>query len=407
MRSLHRVGWLAASLLGASGIVAACAGNEDDAPQVATEDAGTDEGGTIDLVDAADGAVTDAGIEADAPATDACSSAGWCSLEVDPRLSFDDLWPLEGGTVFAITSRDGRSSVVVREQATWTTIHDVPFVLTSVWASATDVWIAGGRPGFVAHGHRSADAWTWTDRSIAVQAPVTALWSTGRGEIYALADTRLWRRAGADDAGTWTVEVGGDEPAPETSLTAVTGTSDDDVWLTGSRGYFPECGFVMHKSGGVWETVVEGTPDPAQPWPPACVSLGTLPSLNGPAAIATATASRELVTFVDGFTNPLVARIRHRADGTVDVAVSDAPVELGSPAQRRSIWGASADDLYLAGFSAVRRGRNLWADGGSWNISTVAFEGIALVKPFKVVRGTQQNDVWLAGESYVFHKTVQ
>lgn len=401
MSSLHhRAGLLIAGLLGTSAVVAACAGSDVDPPELSPEDAGGDRAAP----DVIEGGATDAGSDTNAPLGDACSSAGWCSIDVDRNLSFDDLWPLEGGSAVAIASRDGRSAVLVYEQSSWQVIHQVPFVLTSVWADSANVWVSGGEAGYVAHGHRDGADWKWSVRPISVQTPVTVIRKVGEHDLYALADARVWRSV--DDGSNWAVDFGGDVPADETTLASLTATSTDDVWVTGARGIFPSCALVAHKSGGAWVTVVEGTPDPEQFWPPVCLGVGSAVPLTGPAGIAAATASNELVTFVEGNPDYFVARIRHLSDGGVDVATSNTSLELSHPRSRRSLWGASADDLYIAGFSAVRRGRNLWADGGSWEVSTVAREGFALVKSFNVVRGTRSDDVWLAGESYVFHKTV-
>ena len=402
MSSLHRAGLIVLGLLGTSTVVAACAGSDEE-PMIPSDDAGGG-GGDGAAPDVVEGDVSDAGSDTNAPSQDACTSAGWCSLGVDPQLSFLDLWPLEGGSAIAIAARNGRSAVMEYEGSAWQIIHEVPFVLGSLWATKTDVWVAGGEPGYVAHGHREGTVWKWSVRSIPVQAPVSTVWGTGEQELYALADARVWRLA--DDDADWAVDFGGEVAGVDTTVTALTGTGKDDVWVTGARGAFPACGFVAHKRGGSWVTLIEGDPDPTFPWPPACLPVGSAITVHGPATIAGATAPNELVTIIEELDYNVVARIRHAADGGVDMATSNLPAETSFPRDRRSIWGTSADDLYLAGFSKVRRGKGLWADGGSWEISTVALEGIPLVKLFHVVRGTRADDVWLAGESYVFRKTI-
>lgn len=403
MSSLHRAGWLVSGLLGISAAAAACAGSEDQPADLVSEDAGSGDHSVPDVVEVD---ANDAGTDATVVDIDACSSAGWCSLDVDSHLTFNDLWPLESGSIVAIASRDGRSQVVTYDSSSsWRIIYEVPFVLTSVWASGTDVWVSGAEPGYVAHGHRDSTGWTWNTRTIPVQTQVTRVWSPGDGEIYALADTRLWRLE--SEATDWVVDFGGDAPDPDLTLGAITGTTKDDLWLTGGRGNFPSCAFVRHKTAGTWEAVVEGTPDTEIFWPWTCKPVGSAPFFTGPAGIATATASREVVTFIEGFDSYFVARIRHAEDGTVDIATSTLANTYGYAVERTSIWGASADDIYISGYSKVNRGRNVWGDAGSWEISTVAFGGIALVKPFNVVRGTRSDDIWLAGESYVFHKTIQ
>lgn len=405
MSSVHRAGLIALGFLATSAVVAACAGSDEAGTDLSpTDDAGGVDRGAPDV----EGDASDAGPDANAPPRDACSSAGWCSIDVDPQLTFVDLWPLEGGSAVAISTRDGRSAVVVYEQSSWKVIYEVPFALGTIWATQTDVWVAGGEAGYVAHGRRGSanGAWTWTARSIDVPTAVSVVWGTGGHEVYAIADTRVWRLAGdGADGGDWAVDFGGDAPEADTKLVALTGTGGDDVWVTGARGTFPACGFVAHKTAGAWEMVIEGTPDPDSFWPPLCLPVGSAVPVNGPATIAAATAPGELVTIVEAFETYIAARVRHGSDGAIDVATSDLSPQLSHPRQRRSIWGASADDVYVAGFSAVRRGKDLWADGGAWSVSTVAIDGIALVKPFHVVRGTRSDDVWLAGESYVFHKT--
>ena len=404
--TVHRAGLIALGLLAASAAIAACAGS-DEGPAVPSDDAGgTDAGAAPDVESDA----SDAGSDADALLRDACSSAGWCATDADPKLSFDDLWPLPGGAAVAVASSDGRSAVLLYERSSWHVIHEVPFVLTSVWADTADVWIAGADPGYVAHGHRQGNngidpEWNWTAHPIPVQTPVAVVRGTGENEIYALADTRVWRLT--EDGGGWAVDYGGDAPAPDTTFSSLSGTSKDDLWLTGNRGIFPPCAVVAHKTGGAWVTVIDGTADPFGPWPPVCEPPeGAVPLVAYP-NIAAATAPNELVTFAEGIDGYIVARMRQLPDGGLEIARHDMPFDPQIPVRdRRSIWGASADDLYLAGFSKVSRGRNLWADGGGWEISTVSFEGLPLATQFHVVRGTRSDDVWVAGESYVFHKTI-
>jgi hypothetical protein len=403
--TVHRAGLIALGLLAASAVVAACAGS-DEGLQVPSDDAGGADGGAGPDVESD---ASDAGSDTDALLRDACSSAGWCATDVDSKLSFDDLWPLPGGAAVAVASRDGRSAVLLYERSSWHVIHEVPFVLTSVWADTADVWIAGADPGYVAHGHRQGNngidpEWNWTAHPIPVQTPVAVVRGTGEHEVYALADTRVWRLA--EDGGGWAVDYGGDAPAPDTTFSSLSGTSKDDLWLTGNRGIFPPCAVVAHKTGGTWVTVIDGTADPFGPWPPVCEPPeGAVPLVAYP-NIATVTAPNELVTFAEGIDGYIVARMRHLPDGGLEIAQHNIPTQPQIPIRdRRSIWGASADDLYLAGFSKVSRGRNLWGDGG-WEISTVSYEGLPLATQFNVVRGTRSDDVWLAGESYVFHKTI-
>ncbi len=405
---VHRAGLIALGLLAASAVVAACAGSDETLGTIPADDGGGD-GGDGAAPDVIDSDAADAGGDSTI-AKDACSSAGWCATDVDPKLSFDDLWPLPGGAAVAVASRDGRSAVLLYERSSWHVIHEVPFVLTSVWADTADIWIAGADPGYVAHGRRQGNngidpEWNWTAHPLPVQTPVAVVRGTGEHEVYALADTRVWRLA--EDGGGWAVDYGGDAPAPDMTFSSLSGTSKDDLWLTGHRGIFPPCAVVAHKTGGAWVTVIDGTADPWGPWPPVCEPPEGAVSLVAYPNIATATAPNELVTFAEGIDGYIVARMRHLPDGGLDIAQHDMPFDPQIPIRdRRSIWGASADDLYLAGFSKVRRGRNLWADGGGWEISTVAFEGLPLSTQFHVVRGTRSDDVWLAGESYVFHKTI-
>ena len=190
MSSLHRAGLFAAGFLVTSAAVAACAGWPV-TPLAAPDDAGADQAAP----NVPEGGASDAGAEVDASvfAGDACSSAGWCSVDIPSQVTFVDLWPLEGGSAVAISSREGRSSVVIYEDATWKVIHDEPFVLTSVWASPTEIWAAGGEPGHVTHGRRDGSGWRWTVHSIPAPAPVTVVWKSGAADsddVYALADAR-------------------------------------------------------------------------------------------------------------------------------------------------------------------------------------------------------------------------
>ncbi|MDF2695467.1 MAG: hypothetical protein K0S65_3850, partial [Labilithrix sp.] len=321
-------------------------------------------------------------------------------------LSFDDLWPLEHSAV-AVASRAGRSSVLLYEDSSWKVIHEVPFLLASVWASAEGVWVSGD-DGYVAHGHREGNGWAWNVHPLAVSKRVSVIWGAAPHDVYALADARVWRLvlgadAGVPDAG-WRVDYGGiSAPDPEVTLTGLVGRSEDDIWVTGARESFTTCGLVLHKTRNGWESVVEATPVlPPEPFdPPTCEASGNAIAFGGAFGKGTATATGELVAITKvGFTAPAsFARLRHAPNGGAELTLAPRSTDV------TSLWGVSADDLYASSFSVVERGRDVWADGGGWHVSTVAFEGIALVKPFHVVRGTRSDNVWLAGESYVFHKT--
>ncbi|MDF2695577.1 MAG: hypothetical protein K0S65_3960, partial [Labilithrix sp.] len=129
-RSLRFAALAAVTL--ASTVGAACA--DSDSPGLEP----VDDGGRPDAPrpDASSDGAVDADADARAPgAVDACSAAGWCATDVDRRLSFDDLWPLEHSAV-AVASRAGRSAVLLYEDSSWKVIHEVPFLLASVWASA-------------------------------------------------------------------------------------------------------------------------------------------------------------------------------------------------------------------------------------------------------------------------------
>lgn len=396
MRPLRSAALVVIASMSASAVAAACADSE--VPRFDPAEDGGPPGARRP-----DGAADDAGADVDADAlapdrVDACSAEGWCATEIDPQLSFDDLWPLEESAV-AVASRDGRSSVRLYEGSSWKLIHEVPFLLASVWASTEDVWVSGA-DGYVAHGRRSGNgwAWAWTAHPLPISAPVAGIWVSGAGDVYALASARVWRlppNPAGPDAGGWSVDYG-DVSAPETKLTALIGRNDGDIWVTGERGMFPRCALVAHKTAAGWVTVLDETPADF-----SCAAADGGVVLGAPVGKGAATAAGELVAISElGLTVPMsFVRVRHLADGSVEIAHAPRSANV------KSIWGVAADDLYAASFSVVERGRDIWTDGGSWQVSTVAFEGIPITRPFHVVRGTRSDNVWLAGESYVFHKT--
>lgn len=405
-RRLRSASLGALSLAFAAAVAAACADAESPAEPV-LDDGGPDASPDTAPPDAASDAADDADGDARAPnVADACSAAGWCATDLDPDVTVDDLWPLEGSAV-AVASRGGRSSVLRYAGSSWTVIHQVPFLLVSIWASANDVWVSG-QEGNVKHGHRGADGWTWTDHPLAVPGVVSTVWGTGAHDVYALADGRVWRLPlgpdGAPPAGSgWLVDYGSASgPDPDVTLVSLTGRTHDDLWVTGSRGSFPLCGLVLHKTGGAWVSVVDGTPTlPATPFEPPTCETSDAVVLMSAFGKGTAIAEGELVALTEaGFTEAAsFARVRHRQDGGAELALAPRTADV------KSLWGVSADDLYAASFSVVERGQDIWTDAGAWQISTVAFEGIAIAKPFYVVRGTRSDNLWLAGESHAFHKS--
>ena len=91
--TIHRAGLIALGLLAASAVVAACAGSDETLGTIPADDGGGGDGAAPDVIDSD---AADAGGDSTIAAKDACSSAGWCATDVDPKLSFDDLWPLPG-----------------------------------------------------------------------------------------------------------------------------------------------------------------------------------------------------------------------------------------------------------------------------------------------------------------------
>ena len=200
------------------------------------------------------------------------------------------------------------------------------------------------------------------------------------------------------DAAAWSVDYGAaSAPEPEVTLSALVGRSENDIWVTGQRGSSPSCGLVAHKTAEGWDTVIDEAPMDFS----SCVSSGGGAVLGGPVGKGASTADGELVALVDpGIGVPLsFIRIRHVPGEDVALDLAPRTVSL------TSLWGTTSDDLYATRFSLVERGSDIWTDGGAWGVSTVAYEGIPITKPLHVVRGTRSDNVWVAGESYVFHKT--
>jgi len=157
---MTRMRTTAAALLVALGALGACTANgtEDGADRATPPE---EEGGTT-LADA--GAPEDAGgpstFDPDAEAPLACGEAGFCETrlpksELGLPLSLQSVWVVASNDVWSVTAE---GYVLHHDGTSWTTAHRIHGALSTVWATATEVW-AGGDLGFLLH-RNAAGEWS-------------------------------------------------------------------------------------------------------------------------------------------------------------------------------------------------------------------------------------------------------
>ncbi len=156
---------------------------------------------------------------------DACSSAGWCSLDVDSRLTFNDLGRSKSGAIVAIASRDGRSQVVTYDSSSSVAHH---------LRSSVRAHLGLGKQARTSGSPAPSPA---TSRMAIGTAQVGPEYAddpcpnagelrmvAGRRRRFTRSRTRGFQHLASETA-DWTVDFGGDAPDPELTLGAVTGTN--------------------------------------------------------------------------------------------------------------------------------------------------------------------------------------
>ncbi|AKU95108.1 hypothetical protein AKJ09_01772 [Labilithrix luteola] len=347
---------------------------------------------------------SDGGEDVDAAPSLLCSTDGWCAPEVPepPPTNFFDLWPLPT-TVFAVSE----SGVLELDGDRWVYVNDRVAYGRAIWASSPDNLWAAGLHGAVLHGTRSSGTWQWTEENIGEDVAIAAIWGSGTDDIYALTNKAVYHRESSVDGGpVWKIELE-DDAVPDLyksnsrTLTAITGSGRDDVWISGARGSY--CGYLAHKSQGTYTVVADCNSECIQGM--ACKGIAAPPAWFDPTArrspLRVHVATPQSAMGVRG--ESLVSFTR---DGAGAYVVSRRPVSGVPPTLDSavpSLWGPTATDLYLGGQAQVRHNPDVAEDGGTFTISSIALNGAPLRASF-IVRGANANTIWAFGGPYAVRK---
>lgn len=417
---------------------AACAASGDDA-KPKTNDEG-DGGSTVLDGGSVSEASTDAHFEA-GPAP-RCSDAGWCLTDLpDTTLMFVDVVAV-GSHAFALVSDDSGSNRAVEfDNATpdgpWRYIDDgdlnagrtFPMNLwapneNEVYVAMADVTPFGGEGTFgtiLFRGVRPtapATEWTWSSVKFDCDQIDAAgrVWGSSPSDVYVLSCGVVRRSTapfggvgGQGDPASFTVDWTDDDPTDSITLSSITGSGPDDVWISGARGAYANCALVIHKTSTGYERVVDGQPDNDNN---ACIDKPGYLRIDTMFTDAQSLGKNRLVgvrqtTDTSAITD--AARIQPRAGGGWEVTYASPYPEYLTTLT--GVWVENESDLWFiakrlnATSGAIMHGTNVWSDAGSYEYSTLVLNGAPNAQQLNRIRGTSPSNLWAVGVNRAFHKS--
>ncbi|AKU95078.1 hypothetical protein AKJ09_01742 [Labilithrix luteola] len=356
----------------------------------------------------------------------------------DEELVVRDIWPI-GDRAFAIAQSSVLGIKVLEWEeadATWNYIDDgtqndaFGKYTGGIWAPNGDEIYYAVDPGYIYHGKRSqppATTWSWTRQKLkgnslgddidrpdgypyysALNAnyPALGVWGTSADDVYAWFANTIYHRTGvAGAAPEWVPEYTADDASASTEhiyFLAAAGTGSDEVWFSGARTTAPSsgaCAVLVRKTAGNYQRIADGT-------------------LTSSTSRCTAKDGYQLIGGTEGWLTDIHMPSANRIIGLkgardvldvvasgdgYSVSVAQVPTSLVRK-PLNSLWVA-LEGPWLSGLGIVVRSKsNVW-DGGSFEISTVAYGGAALNQSLHRVRGTSNTNLWAIGVHNALHKT--
>jgi hypothetical protein len=280
---------------------------------------------------------------------------------------------------------------------TWRSSQDMfAYIGSSLFVlSPTEAW-AGGRG--IAHFN---GVWAPTPVLVGGIAGYPIIWGGQSDSVWALGDFGPPNNFIHWNGSAWAPAV---MPTPAGS--AIKGTSSHDVW------WLDPGGTLAHYDGGEWATM--GTfGDPPQPNQPSRVGWRALAAAAPGMAIVGATNGRVIRT--DGGDVEVLApgSAIEPADiwwdssgngwvvGTAGVMLKHSgdrwePAAAGATNNLRSVWGFSADDVFVVGDGPSSSGVVLHWDGSAWS-------QLQHPKSVSAVWGAAPDDVWAFSRDAILH----
>ena len=377
------------------------------------------------------------------PSGPPCNADGWCKTVLpDADLVLKDIWPLPE-QAFAIAD-SYNSGVKVLEwtsaDSTWRYIDDnsqnekaFAEFGARIWAPSADEVYYAVSPGTVFHGTRPvppATAWSWSSSRLQdnnvrpiegdYRARTIGVWGTGSQDVYAWHSNTVFRAERPGNGGIeWVVEYVAndfDTADEQLAISGIAGTAGDDLWFAGARsgdfGIGGGCSILVRKAGEGYRRIADGVRSPN------CTAREGVPLLLGNVTWPTELQSWGPNRVFFGALDTLLA-VQIMEDGgaySVREAVVPSAVwePLGTPfgdiSKITSFWRESEDHLWFVGGYAksarglVARGTRIWDDGGNFQFSSTAHNGV----PSRVanrIRGTSATNLWIVGDRYALHKT--
>lgn len=167
----------------AAGLIAlaACAtSSADDDPRSGSENGQGDGGPSV--VDAGPSVVDGADAAWDAERPLACGATGFCETRLPTSdlgvpLSLRGVWVVDSNDVWSVSAE---GFVVHYDGTTWTTVYRASHALHSVWGTASGVW-AGGEGGVLLHGSANGP---WMRIETRHVTTIRAIYGTGDDDVW-------------------------------------------------------------------------------------------------------------------------------------------------------------------------------------------------------------------------------
>jgi len=442
MRRLSILGGVTMALVAAVACAQSGELSDSPTPQPAPEDQPTIPDGGAQSSDGADGG--DASVDASAPE---CSLDGWCeTLLPTSDLVVRDIWPF-ADRAFAIAESKTLGIKILEwtsVDSTWKYIDDnsqnesLSDIGVKIWAPNADEVYFVVAPATVFHGKRPvapATAWTWDSAKLADNNPsappgddartrmTLGLWGTGSDDVYAwYSNTIFHRKSVAGGAHEWAVDLVADDvdvPGEYMFLTGAAGTQPGNVWFSGIRAqqFNGTCSVVVRKTPEGYRRIADGivtgywTPCAPREGAPLVLPGTDNPSLYPLAAWPLQFQSTDGQRFFALKPPNEILQIAPDGEG-YSVSTAAVPGSIVNQPSWSSVWGESADRLWMAGttdpstsWGIVVRGDQVWGEASAYAFSSFALNGVPTREAPTQIRGTGSTNLWAVGNGYALHKT--
>ena len=376
-----------------------------------------------------------------------CSADGWCeTLLPTSDLVLRDIWPLADRAFAIAESRTLGIKILewTSVDSTWRFIDDnsqnesLADIGVKIWAPNADEVYFVVAPAAVFHGKRPvapATEWTWESAKLADNNPSVSpaddaqrrmtlgIWGTGSDDVYAWYSNTIFRRKSvAGGAHEWIADLVADDVGAADEyvfFTGGAGTQPGNVWFSGIRAqpFNGTCTVVVRKAAEGYDRIADGIPTGY--WTPCASRDGVpllVPGTDNPSLYPLAAWPLQFQS-TDGqrffALKPPNEILQIAPDGEgYSMSTAVVPGSIVNQPTWSSVWGESADRLWMAGttdpstsWGIVLRGDQVWGEAGSYEFSSFALNGVPTRQAPTQIRGTGSTNLWAVGNGYALHKT--